>query len=50
MELIKIGFTGNRYGLKSEQKEQINIILDKYDNMITYLLTQSLTSNCNLYE
>ena len=34
MELIKIGFTGNRYGLKSEQKEQINIILDKYDNMI----------------
>ena len=33
-ELIKIGFTGNRYGLNSEQKVQIIRILDKYNNMI----------------
>ena len=31
---IKIGFTGNRYGLTSEQKDQIILILDKYDNMV----------------
>ena len=34
MEPIKIGFTGNRYGLKPEQEEQIKLILDKYDNII----------------
>ena len=33
-EQIKIGFTGNRYGLNSDQKDQIAIILDKYDNII----------------
>ena len=33
-EPIKIGFTGNRYGLTSEQKIQITSILDKYDNLI----------------
>ena len=31
---IKIGFTGNRYGLTPEQKDQIISILDKYDNLI----------------
>lgn len=34
MEPIKIGFTGNRYGLKPEQEEQIKLLLDKYDNII----------------
>lgn len=33
-EVIKIGFTGNRYGLNSEQKNQIISILDKYNNLI----------------
>lgn len=33
-EQIKIGFTGNRYGLTSEQKDQIIVILNNYDNMI----------------
>jgi hypothetical protein len=33
-EQIKIGFTGNRYGLNSEQKVQIISILDKYNNLI----------------
>jgi len=33
-ELIKIGFTGNRYGLTFEQKTQIISILDKYNNLI----------------
>ena len=31
---IKIGFTGNRYGLTPEQKIQIFSIFDKYDNLI----------------
>ena len=31
---IKIGFTGNRYGLTPEQKDQIISILDEYDNLI----------------
>ena len=30
-ELIKICFTGNRYGLNSGQKNQIISILDKYN-------------------
>lgn len=30
----KIGFTGNRHGLTSEQKDQIISILDKYNNVI----------------
>ena len=34
MEQIKIGFTGNRHGLKPEQEEQIKSILDKYSNII----------------
>lgn len=34
MEQIKIGFTGNRYGLRIDQKEQIISILDKYENII----------------
>jgi len=34
MEFIKIGFTGNRHGLTQHQKEQIILILDKYDNII----------------
>ena len=34
MEPIKIGFTGNRYGLTPEQEEQIISILDKYSNII----------------
>jgi|694.fasta_scaffold134342_3 hypothetical protein len=34
METIKIGFTGNRYGLSIEQKEQIKLILDNYTNII----------------
>lgn len=33
-ELIKIGFTGNRYGLTYDQKVQIISILDKYNNLI----------------
>lgn len=33
-KIIKIGFTGNRYGLNIEQKEKIKEILDKYDNII----------------
>ena len=33
-KLIKIGFTGNRYGLNYEQKNQIISILDKYNNLI----------------
>ena len=33
-EQIKIGFTGNRYGITSEQKDQIISILDKYNNII----------------
>lgn len=33
-EIIKIGFTGNRYGLNSEQKNQIISILNKYNNLI----------------
>lgn len=31
---IKIGFTGNRYGLTDEQKNQIITILDNYENII----------------
>ena len=34
METIRIGFTGNRYGLNQEQKEKILMILDKYDDII----------------
>jgi hypothetical protein len=34
MDPIKIGFTGNRHGLTPEQKEQIVLILDKYNNII----------------
>jgi len=34
-EYIKIGFIGNcRYGLNSEQKDEIISILDKYENII----------------
>ena len=33
-DIIKIGFTGNRYGLNHEQKLQIISILDKYNNFI----------------
>jgi len=33
-EQIKIGFTGNRYGLTPEQKDQIILILDNYDDII----------------
>lgn len=31
---IKIGFTGNRHGLSVNQKEQIIMILDNYENVI----------------
>jgi hypothetical protein len=34
MEPIKIGFTGNRNGLNSEQEEQITLLLNKYNNII----------------
>lgn len=38
MDALTIGFTGNRYGLKTEQKYEINLILnnylDLYDNII----------------
>ena len=34
MEAIKIGFTGTRKGLTPIQKEEIKLILDKYDNII----------------
>jgi len=34
MSIIRIGFTGNRYGLNEEQRNQIINLLDKYDNMI----------------
>jgi hypothetical protein len=34
METIKIGFTGNRYGLSIEQKSHIKFILDNYTNII----------------
>lgn len=37
MNTIKIGFTGNRYGLTNKQKEEIIQILDKYDNIIVSL-------------
>jgi hypothetical protein len=33
-EYIRIGFTGNRNGLTSEQKEKIILELNKHDNMI----------------
>jgi hypothetical protein len=33
MEQIKIGFTGNRYGLRPDQKTQIEDLLDKYDHI-----------------
>lgn len=32
--MIKIGFTGTRHGLSEEQKNQIKLILDKYDNIV----------------
>ena len=34
MEAIKIGFTGNRFGLNNNQKKQILDILDQYNNII----------------
>jgi hypothetical protein len=34
MEPIKIGFTGNRNGLRPDQEEAIIKILDKYNNVI----------------
>lgn len=34
MEQIKIGFTGNRHGLNLVQKEQIELVLNEYDNII----------------
>ena len=34
MECITIGFTGNRYGLTENQKNEIINILDKYENII----------------
>ena len=39
-ELIKIAFTGNRYGLNSEQKNQIISILNKYNNLVVKELIQ----------
>jgi hypothetical protein len=33
MEQIKIGFTGNRYGLRPDQKIQIEALLDKYNHI-----------------
>jgi hypothetical protein len=33
MAQIKIGFTGNRYGLRPDQKIQIEALLDKYKNI-----------------
>jgi len=33
MQQIKIGFTGNRYGLRQEQKTQIEALLDKYNHI-----------------
>ena len=33
MQQIKIGFTGNRYGLRPDQKTQIEALLDKYENI-----------------
>ena len=33
MEQIKIGFTGNRYGLRPYQKIQIEALLDKYKHV-----------------
>jgi len=34
MVQIKIGFTGNRYGLRPDQVEQIKDILDNYNDII----------------
>ncbi len=34
MNSIKIGFTGNRYGLNNNQIEEIRKILDTYNNII----------------
>jgi hypothetical protein len=34
MEPIRIGFTGNRNGLRPDQEEQIKLILDEYKNII----------------
>jgi hypothetical protein len=34
MEPIRIGFTGNRNGLRPNQEEQIKLILDEYENII----------------
>lgn len=33
MEQIKIGFTGNRHGLRPYQKTQIEALLDKYNHI-----------------
>lgn len=33
MQQIKIGFTGNRYGLRPDQKTQIIELLDKYNHI-----------------
>jgi hypothetical protein len=33
MDQIKIGFTGNRYGLRQDQKTQIEALLDKYNHI-----------------
>ncbi len=33
-KVVKIGFTGNRHGLNIKQKEEIKLILNKYDNII----------------
>jgi hypothetical protein len=41
-EQIKIGFTGNRYGLNSEQKVQIISILDKYDNSSIFFINDAI--------
>lgn len=34
MSQVKIGFTGNRYGISPIQEEQIKLILDNYNDII----------------
>jgi len=33
MNIVKIGFTGNRTGLRPDQEDQIKLIFDKYDTI-----------------
>lgn len=46
---MRIGFTGNRHGLNSEQREQILVILNKYQNL-TVLHGDCIGSDTEFHE